>query len=70
VAGNAYSLLSLYRVTGKDEYLHMARQFALTAEDRTTLAQQRVPDAPYSLFEVRAVVVVVACGLIMCAYHG
>ena len=51
IAGNAYSFLSLYRLTQDQLWLGRAQQFALfMAEHWRQLLP--VPDEPFSLFEV------------------
>ncbi|XP_057797341.1 lanC-like protein GCR2 [Salvia miltiorrhiza] len=55
ISGNAYVFLSLYRLTGKPEYLYRAKAFACFLHDRAqTLISEGVihkGDRPYSLFE-------------------
>lgn len=55
ISGNAYVFLSLYRLTGKPEYLYRAKAFACFLHDRCeTLVSEGVMhrgDRPYSLFE-------------------
>ncbi|XP_009767466.1 lanC-like protein GCL2 isoform X2 [Nicotiana tabacum] len=55
VSGNSYVFLSLYRLTGKVEYLYKARAFACFLHARAqTLISEGVMhggDRPYSLFE-------------------
>ncbi|GFP78597.1 lanc-like protein gcr2 [Phtheirospermum japonicum] len=55
ISGNAYVFLSLYRLTGKPEFLHRAKAFACFLHDRAqTLISEGVMhggDRPYSLFE-------------------
>ncbi|KAK9938175.1 hypothetical protein M0R45_014929 [Rubus argutus] len=55
ISGNAYVFLSLYRLTGKVEYLHRAKAFACFLYDRAPrlISEGRMHggDRPYSLFE-------------------
>lgn len=55
VSGNAYVFLSLYRLTGKEEYLYRAKAFACFLHDRAhTLISDGIMhrgDHPFSLFE-------------------
>ncbi|KAL1567144.1 transcription factor [Salvia divinorum] len=55
ISGNAYVFLSLYRLTGKPEYLYRAKAFACFLHSRCeTLVSEGVihrGDRPYSLFE-------------------
>lgn len=55
VSGNSYVFLSLYRLTGKVEYLYKAKAFACFLHTRAqTLISEGVMhggDRPYSLFE-------------------
>ena len=51
ISGNAYSFLSLYRVTKDELYKRRAQQFAqIMAEHWQELKD--IPDAPLSLYEV------------------
>ena len=50
VAGNAYTFLQLYRLTGSPSHLYRAAMFAewcLSSKER----ECRIPDRPLSLFE-------------------
>lgn len=55
ISGNAYVFLSLYRMTGKVEYLYRAKAFAAFLSDRALklISEQKMHggDCPYSLFE-------------------
>ena len=55
ISGNAYVFLSLYRLTGKAEYLYRAKAFASFLLDRADqlIAEGKMHggDRPYSLFE-------------------
>lgn len=55
ISGNAYVFLSLYRLTGKVEYLHRAKAFACFLYDKAPrlISEGRMHggDRPYSLFE-------------------
>lgn len=55
ISGNAYVFLSLYRLTGKEEYLYKAKAFACFLHDRAhTFISQGIMhkgDHPFSLFE-------------------
>ncbi|PKA60412.1 hypothetical protein AXF42_Ash008472 [Apostasia shenzhenica] len=55
VSGNAYVFLSLYRFTGKAEYLYRAKAFSCFLLDRAqpliTAGQMHGGDHPFSLFE-------------------
>nr|GMC72537.1 LanC-like protein GCR2 [Ipomoea batatas] len=55
ISGNAYVFLSLYRLTGKEEYLYRAKAFACFLHDRAhTLISDGIMhrgDHPFSLFE-------------------
>lgn len=55
ISGNTYVFLSLYRLTGKVEYLYKAKAFASFLHDRAqTLISEGIMhggDRPYSLFE-------------------
>ncbi|CAN6461792.1 unnamed protein product [Victoria cruziana] len=55
VSGNAYVFLSLYRLTGKQEYLYKAKAFAAFLLDRASRlissGEMHGGDNPYSLFE-------------------
>ncbi|KAF6024460.1 LANCL2 [Bugula neritina] len=50
VAGNAYTFLSLYKLSKDKKHLHRACQFALWCCDYGRHGC-RTPDRPYSLFE-------------------
>lgn len=53
ISGNAYALLALHKLTGNSSWLARAQYFAeFTAEHWEELLD--VPDAPLSLYEVRA----------------
>lgn len=55
ISGNAYVSLSLYRATGRNEYLHQAKAFASFLLDRghklLSKGEMHGGDSPYSLFE-------------------
>ncbi|CAN6694401.1 unnamed protein product [Malus baccata var. baccata] len=55
ISGNAYLFLSLYRLTGKVEYLYRAKAFACFLHDRAlrliSEGTMHGGDRPYSLFE-------------------
>ncbi|MFS8024327.1 putative lanthionine synthetase C, six-hairpin glycosidase-like superfamily [Helianthus anomalus] len=55
ISGNAYVFLSIYRMTGRVEYLHKAKAFACFLLDRgqklISEGQMHGGDTPYSLFE-------------------
>lgn len=55
ISGNAYVFLSLYRLTGKVEYLYRAKAFASFLSDRAQklISERKMHggDRPYSLFE-------------------
>lgn len=55
ISGNAYVFLSLYRLTGKMEFLYRAKAFACFLLDRThkliSDGEMHGGDSPYSLFE-------------------
>ncbi|KAM1356669.1 hypothetical protein ACFX13_031492 [Malus domestica] len=55
ISGNAYVFLSLYRLTGKVEYLYRAKAFACFLHDRAlrliSEGTMHGGDRPYSLFE-------------------
>jgi len=51
VAGNGYAFLLMYRLTGKMDYLNMAKCFAIVMCSPEFEEKARTPDAPYSLFE-------------------
>ncbi|XP_047313600.1 lanC-like protein GCL2 [Impatiens glandulifera] len=55
ISGNAYVFLSLYRLTGKEKYLHRAKAFASFLLDRSAnlirTGEMHPGDRPYSLFE-------------------
>ena len=55
ISGNTYVFLSLYRFTGKVEYLYRAKAFACFLYDRAPrlISEGRMHggDRPYSLFE-------------------
>lgn len=55
ISGNAYVFLSLYRLTGKPEFLYKAKAFACFLHDQArTLISEGIMhggDRPYSLFE-------------------
>ncbi|KAK6785476.1 hypothetical protein RDI58_018931 [Solanum bulbocastanum] len=55
ISGNAYVFLSLYRLTGKEEYLYKAKAFACFLHDRahTFICEgiMHKGDHPFSLFE-------------------
>jgi len=55
ISGNTYVFLSLYRLTGNEEYLHMAKAFACFLLDRAqkliSEGKMHGGDRPYSLFE-------------------
>ncbi|XP_021287944.1 lanC-like protein GCR2 isoform X1 [Herrania umbratica] len=55
ISGNAYVFLSLYRLTGKVEYLYRAKAFASFLSDRAQklISERKMHggDHPYSLFE-------------------
>ncbi|XP_060188072.1 lanC-like protein GCR2 [Lycium barbarum] len=55
ISGNAYVFLSLYRLTGKEEYLYKAKAFACFLHDRAhTFISEGIMhrgDHPFSLFE-------------------
>lgn len=55
ISGNTYVFLSLYRLTGRVEYLNRAKAFASFLHDRAkTLISEGIMhggDRPYSLFE-------------------
>ncbi|XP_075265956.1 glutathione S-transferase LANCL1-like [Convolutriloba macropyga] len=51
VAGNGYSLLTLYRCTGEQAYFQQALQFGYFLGTEEFLHGSRTPDCPHSLFE-------------------
>ncbi|WZZ69650.1 hypothetical protein YC2023_081020 [Brassica napus] len=55
ISGNAYVSLSLYRATGRNEYLHQAKAFASFLLDKghklLSKGEMHGGDSPYSLFE-------------------
>lgn len=55
ISGNAYVFLSLYRLTGKEEYLYKSKAFACFLHDRAhTFISEGIMhkgDHPFSLFE-------------------
>ncbi|CAH2051121.1 unnamed protein product [Thlaspi arvense] len=55
ISGNAYVFLSLYRTTGRSEYLYRAKAFASFLLDRghklLSKGEMHGGDSPYSLFE-------------------
>ncbi|XP_030546255.1 lanC-like protein GCL2 [Rhodamnia argentea] len=55
ISGNAYVFLSLYRVTGNEEFLYRAKAFACFLLDRAlkliSTGEMHGGDNPYSLFE-------------------
>ncbi|KAK1421333.1 hypothetical protein QVD17_23584 [Tagetes erecta] len=55
ISGNAYVFLSIYRMTGRVEYLHKAKAFACFLLDRghklISEGQMHGGDTPYSMFE-------------------
>lgn len=55
ISGNTYVFLSLYRLTGKVEYLYMAKAFGCFLLDRAqkliSEGKMHGGDRPYSLFE-------------------
>ncbi|CAI7992288.1 LanC-like protein 2 [Geodia barretti] len=63
-AGNAYTFIQLYHLTGHTHHWHRALKFAewcLSCSERVT----RTPDAPLSLFEGSAGVAFFYCDIIM-----
>ena len=50
IAGNAYSLLALFRATGDESWLAAARDFAGEAIERFDELRDE-PDRPHSLFD-------------------
>ncbi|CAJ1410888.1 unnamed protein product [Effrenium voratum] len=51
IAGNGYTFLSLYRLTGDAHWLARAYHFAEQMATRQVKEQSRKPDTPYSLYE-------------------
>lgn len=51
VAGNGYTFLLLYRITGEDLYLHRANKFAEFLLEDEFRNKARTPDRPNSLYE-------------------
>lgn len=51
VAGNGYSFLLMYRLTGQEKYLHRAQCFAEFMRNDVFKKNARTPDYPYSLYE-------------------
>ena len=51
IAGNAYSLIRLYQITGDEKWLYRAYKFAEFMSSEEFLREARVPDHPLSLFE-------------------
>jgi hypothetical protein len=50
LSGNAYGLLSIYRVTGNTTFLHRAQRLAGFMEDKDRKTQLPPQEFPYSLF--------------------
>ena len=50
VAGNAYTLLSHYRLTGSEQSLYRAVKFAEWTLEMENVLRLRVPDEPFAMY--------------------